>query len=564
MDMVFESLRLRNYRGFEDSGDICLSPGLNVIVGRNNVGKTSIVEALHLVGYNDSNYSRGENPTIERCARNNALSAEVEVGFRILRSDPRFTVKIDDSPSELSHVRIKLVQRSGGSLFELKRLDIKRLGEDTWEPALDIKVDNTNFRSLIRGLSFPLGIGNLLNPILERLTSKSFYLRPHRVTPETAALATQTRLDSTASNFHQVTHTVFSNSPEIWREVEQFVLGVLDDVESVLTKVLPGNQTALHLRLKGSGVDVPLSDCGTGVEQLLVVAFLVISSRVPLTLLWDEPHAFLHPSAERALISLMKRYSEHQYIISTHSPVFINAVEPSGLVLVTRAQQRSVAQNIVDRTKESALIFKELGSTNADMFLSERIVFVEGPSDGPIYRTLLEKLGYDCTGTVFAELGGDGKIASAKQRHAVIKSYERLLEKVSVLPIGTRFVLDLSDEYRQEDLKRSYGDKVQFLPRGEIESYLLDPDAIAKVITEKAQHYEVDLPEDFSSSWVAKKLSEEDDKASAVLESIFGKLSLYYEKTKDGPALARLTHLENQTMTVELDKIFAGFIPKTQ
>jgi predicted ATP-dependent endonuclease of OLD family len=43
-----ESFRIVNYKSFTDSRERYLEPGFNVIVGRNNVVKTALAEALSL------------------------------------------------------------------------------------------------------------------------------------------------------------------------------------------------------------------------------------------------------------------------------------------------------------------------------------------------------------------------------------------------------------------------------------------------------------------------------------------------------------------------------------
>ena len=45
---VFTSLRLRNFKGYKDSGDVPLRP-LTVIVGKNNSGKSTLLHALLLL-----------------------------------------------------------------------------------------------------------------------------------------------------------------------------------------------------------------------------------------------------------------------------------------------------------------------------------------------------------------------------------------------------------------------------------------------------------------------------------------------------------------------------------
>ena len=45
--MRIDSIRLKNFRGFK-SLELLLKPGINVIIGGNGAGKTSIIDALTL------------------------------------------------------------------------------------------------------------------------------------------------------------------------------------------------------------------------------------------------------------------------------------------------------------------------------------------------------------------------------------------------------------------------------------------------------------------------------------------------------------------------------------
>ncbi|MGH7495732.1 MAG: AAA family ATPase [bacterium] len=46
--MHIHSIQIDNYKSFLSSPEIQFAPGFNVIVGRNNVGKTALAEALSL------------------------------------------------------------------------------------------------------------------------------------------------------------------------------------------------------------------------------------------------------------------------------------------------------------------------------------------------------------------------------------------------------------------------------------------------------------------------------------------------------------------------------------
>ena len=46
--MKIDSFRVLNYKSYLDSGEIALSPGMNIVVGKNSVGKSALIEALSL------------------------------------------------------------------------------------------------------------------------------------------------------------------------------------------------------------------------------------------------------------------------------------------------------------------------------------------------------------------------------------------------------------------------------------------------------------------------------------------------------------------------------------
>jgi AAA15 family ATPase/GTPase len=54
--MLIKRFRLINYQSFEDSGSLSFSLGFTVIVGKNNAGKTALLEAIKVVGLNSNTH----------------------------------------------------------------------------------------------------------------------------------------------------------------------------------------------------------------------------------------------------------------------------------------------------------------------------------------------------------------------------------------------------------------------------------------------------------------------------------------------------------------------------
>jgi AAA15 family ATPase/GTPase len=91
-----ESFRVVNYKSSADSGEIHLEPGFNVIVGRNNVGKTALAEAMSL---RFSDKPHRSTKTVHRfgAAPTNTAS-QVEVSIQ-LEADELADLLVDEFPS---------------------------------------------------------------------------------------------------------------------------------------------------------------------------------------------------------------------------------------------------------------------------------------------------------------------------------------------------------------------------------------------------------------------------------------------------------------------------------
>ena len=50
----------------------------------------------------------------------------------------------------------------------------------------------------------------------------------------------------------------------------------------------------------------PISESGTGVGQVLAMLFVALNSKYPRSIIIDEPQSFLHPSALRKLLEILK------------------------------------------------------------------------------------------------------------------------------------------------------------------------------------------------------------------------------------------------------------------
>ena len=98
--MIISSFKISNYKSFLDWQKMSLSPGVNIVVGKNNVGKTALLEALGLEFKAKPHKSLRSMP--ERTSSPDPISpAEVEISIsgqelkKLLLESDEFYVPIE-------------------------------------------------------------------------------------------------------------------------------------------------------------------------------------------------------------------------------------------------------------------------------------------------------------------------------------------------------------------------------------------------------------------------------------------------------------------------------------
>jgi hypothetical protein len=147
---------------------------------------------------------------------------------------------------------------------------------------------------------------------------------------------------------------------------------------------------------------ISAADCGLGLQDLLVLLFFANAPPYDLVAI-EEPESHLHPDMQRRLLTHLRRTTDRQFFITTHSNVFLNSA------LIDRVFYTSFDQSIVvDDATSRAAILNDLGYEVTDNLTSDLIILVEGPSDVPVIQEFLAKLGLDATYVVkIWPLGGD-------------------------------------------------------------------------------------------------------------------------------------------------------------
>lgn len=220
---------------------------------------------------------------------------------------------------------------------------------------------------------------------------------------------------------------------------------------------------------------------GAGIRESLRLILDYEFTR-PDILLVEEPEIHLHPALETSMMRYLKRIgNECQIFITTHSTNFLDTAEMRNVYLASKNGSTKV--QLIDVAEAEASIPQELGIRLSSLFMFDRLVFVEGPSDEHVLRELASTLGINLAqqSVGFVPMGGVRNLAHF--------AAERTLAFLTKRQVRMWFVLDRDerDEADVQQLTKTLSEKARLfvLEKREIENYLLSPRAVADFIEKK-------------------------------------------------------------------------------
>lgn len=152
----------------------------------------------------------------------------------------------------------------------------------------------------------------------------------------------------------------------------------------------------------GGGAITPLDRMGHGWQSLVRIACLEVLSQYPeeisrqrVALLFEEPESYLHPHLSRKLRSVLDRLSEAGWLVvfTSHSPDLISFNSKQTIVRLARSGDKTSASSLSVENVDSAAKFQERLDERGgqEMIFAQHLVLCEGKDDAFALRTYLTK-----------------------------------------------------------------------------------------------------------------------------------------------------------------------------
>ncbi|MCC6347384.1 MAG: AAA family ATPase [Nitrospirales bacterium] len=343
---MLTSLEITGLRGFASKQTLTFSlpngtpgSGLTVIVGANNAGKSTAIEALRAV-------AQRQGPSFTQGRRNQAAGDQVLI--RAADADGNATVlkSVRPGSSETEYI----MEHKGVDLSKLLVLPARRVFSPYFNRSVTTRDD------YMANIGFPA----IRTSTMDQFTYRLFAIEKNRA------------------------------------QFDQLLKRVVDPVPDWSIDQMDNGQYFLKIR-KGSATHSS-EGLGEGLVSLLFIVDALYDSKDGDTIAVDEPELSLHPALQQKLSDLLLEYSAtRQIAVSTHSPHFAGlAALPNG---ATVARVHAVDEESRISQLSSATAKKIFGLMKNDnnphvlglaaqeiFFIEDRVILVEGQEDVVFFK----------------------------------------------------------------------------------------------------------------------------------------------------------------------------------
>ena len=358
---MFKSLQVRGLRGFADEQTLELAvptgapgSGLTVLVGSNNAGKSTAIEAIRALGQHQS-------PSFTQGRRNLAAGDYVDIRLSTIDSHTARLHSIREGSSET-------VIECPIEIGELKKRLLVLPSRRAFNPYFG-KMETTR-DDYMQHIGFPIARSSAL----DQFTFRLFAIEKNRTA------------------FDQVLSKLLDPVPD-WS---------IDQMDS-------GQH---YLKIRANGTTHSSEGMGEGLVSLLYIVDALYDSNESHLIAIDEPELSLHPALQRRLSALLVEYaSNRQIVIATHSPYMVNIealARGSTLARAHVTESKTVVSQLSHEASKEMLGLvgnqnnPHILGVNAQeiFFCDDKVVLMEGQEDIVFLERVQESIGLRLKGNL--------------------------------------------------------------------------------------------------------------------------------------------------------------------
>jgi putative ATP-dependent endonuclease of OLD family len=520
--MKLLSIEIENFRCYENIVKVSFD-NLTTFIGKNDIGKSSVLEALEIffnndvvqISDDDSNINSQSNNVTITCEFNELpesliLDSGHETTLRdefLLTGDGSLKIKktFDCSkkkpPVEICILANHPTSKGFESLLELKEKDLQaRIDKDKidcpkkgnplmrkaiWESASDLEIKAVEIpltkakedsKRIWEQIDKYLPMFALFQSDRSSKDSDGEVQDPMKAAVNLAIAEVQNDIDKIQKKVQERTEEIANNTHKALQSIDS---GLANSLKPEFTPPTPAKWSGLFsVNLITDGI--PLNKRGSGVRRLILVSFfkaeaerlLKKGNKKGIIYAIEEPETAQHPNNQKILQQSFMSLSEEdscQVILTTHSPGFASDLPSSGVRFVTRDENGQ--PNVKAGIDVLGEVSHALGVTPDSRVRA--LCCVEGPTDVLALKSLSNALHQEDPSIL--NLDNDDRIAfivlgGGNLQHWVNHNYLKSLGKPEIHIYDAdvpKYQQSAQDVNQRDESSRAF-----ITQKHEIESYL--------------------------------------------------------------------------------------------
>lgn len=448
--MHISKVEIYNFRAHKET--IVNLSDVNILIGINNSGKTSFLDAINLaIGYpfktrviteedfhaDTPSFSPGDCKPIkivlefrEGYNENKRFSENIVNDFDGIIQDDNTVVPEGEEPIKFIRLAFEAFYNKDKAKVESKRYFLRSNGSIIDEKTLLPRKHHYSY--------FPALYLQTLRDIGSELKRKSSFLGKIK-----NSIDYSDKQEALSTLFEQLEALLFDGNEtfsQLKSKVEELRKSIRFSNKSEINfqafekenwRLL--NNLSIHLNSSNNNLNLPIDKHGMGVQNVTILLILEAYLEIILPeeleneeatpiLCIEEPEAHLHPNAQRAILNQIVNM-QGQKIISTHSPYIVDKADISNFIIfkledgVTKTYQLpeyvenySFKYGLPEKAYSSTKFLKPedivdieryIKYQNPELLFSELIILCEGDSEKIVMEILAERV----LGKQIAELG---------------------------------------------------------------------------------------------------------------------------------------------------------------
>ena len=396
--MTIKKLLIKNYKSIENTV-INLNEDINIFVGENDSGKSTILEALSIVttgrlnGYaferqikaNIFNYKlRGQYIESLKTASQLMKPPQIIIEAYLDLDDKKYAGTNNELREDCAGIRMEL------SLNQEYADVYKQMIKEGEVYDIPVELYSVSFR-YFKGETVAFRYAPVKASVIDTTRKDYSYVMDHFVTDNIAAYLTSQEQTDLSTAYRKSRHSFRENE-----SVKQLNESVRKNVQM--------NNKGITIDLHEDGVDewkhqmsvvvedIPFENVGFGTQNFIKIELAIKNSKEQVNVvLMEEPENNLSFTNMVKLIKNVIESEGKQVFISTHSSYVANKLD-LGKIYLMNSGEICPMSNLKEETKK--YFMKLPGYDTLRVILAEKVILVEGPTDELIIqRAYLDEYG---------------------------------------------------------------------------------------------------------------------------------------------------------------------------